>query len=144
MKKFLFTPLIFALLTACSLDDTVENRSEQADRYLKLVSPKKMLGKMLEKMSVKLPPDQRGTFKNLMTKHFNSDALEKAMMAGLLKHFTAEELRALADFHDSPVGHSAMENFGDYTEDIMPAIRSEMFKAHARTKRELEKMQKHE
>ncbi len=144
MKKFLFTPLIFALLTACALDDTAENRSQQAGRYLKTVSPKKMLEKMLEKMAVKLPPDQRAIFKDLMTKHFNSNALEKVMVAGLLKHFTAEELRALADFHESSVGHSAMENFGDYTEDIMPAVRSEMFKAHARTKRELEKMQKRE
>ena len=144
MKKFLYTPLIFGLLTACALDDTVENRSEQAHRYLKLVSPKKMLEKMLEKMSLKLPPDQRGNFKNLMTKYFNSVALKKAMMAGLLKHFTAEELRTLADFHESPVGHSAMENFGDYTEDIMPAIRSEMLKANSRAKRELEKFQKRE
>ena len=112
MKKFLFTPLIFALLTACALDDTAENRSQQAGRYLKTVSPKKMLEKMLEKMAVKLPPDQRAIFKDLMTKHFNSNALEKVMVAGLLKHFTAEELRALADFHESSVGHSAMENFG--------------------------------
>jgi hypothetical protein len=38
----------------------------------------------------------------------------------------------LADFYGSPVGKSAMQKFGAYMADVMPAIQAEMLKAQAK------------
>ncbi len=59
-------------------------------------------------------------------------ALTKAMIDSMVKHFTTEELKALADFYGSPVGKSAMQKFGAYMADIMPAIEAEIMKAQAK------------
>ena len=54
------------------------------------------------------------------------------MTDAMVKHFTTEELKALADFYGSPVGKSAMQKFGAYMADVMPAIQAEMQKAQAK------------
>ena len=46
--------------------------------------------------------------------------------------FTTDELKALADFYGSPVGKSAMQKFGAYMADVMPAMQAEMLKAQAK------------
>jgi hypothetical protein len=38
----------------------------------------------------------------------------------------------LADFYGSPVGKSAMQKFGAYMADVVPAIQAEMQKAQAK------------
>jgi hypothetical protein len=53
----------------------------------------------------------------------------------MVKHFTTEELKALADFYGSPVGKSAMQKFGAYMADLMPIIQAEMMKAQAKLSR---------
>ena len=54
------------------------------------------------------------------------------MTDAMVKHFTTDELKALADFYGSPVGKSAMQKFGAYMADVMPAIQAEMQKAQAK------------
>jgi hypothetical protein len=55
-----------------------------------------------------------------------------------VKHFTAEELQALANFYGSPVGKSAMKKFGQFMADAMPNIQSLMFDAFQKAKAEME------
>ncbi len=88
---------------------------------------------MAEKMAANLPPDQREQFKKLMTSQLDIAALTKAMIDSMVKHFTTEELKALADFYGSPVGKSAMQKFGAYMADIMPVMEAEIMKAQAKT-----------
>jgi hypothetical protein len=64
-------------------------------------------------------------------------ALTKAMMDAVVKNFTTDELKALADFYGSPVGKSAMQKFGTYMADIMPAIQAEIIKAQAKLNQSL-------
>jgi len=109
--------------------DTPETRRKEADRYLQAVPPKAMFEDMADKMAVNLPADQRAQFKQMMTSQLDIAALTKAMTDSMVKHFTTEELKALADFYGSPVGKSAMRKFGDYMADVMPAIQAEMMKA---------------
>jgi Uncharacterized protein conserved in bacteria (DUF2059) len=59
-------------------------------------------------------------------------ALSKAMTDAMVKNFTTEELKALADFYGSPVGKSAMQKFGAYMADIMPVVQAEIMKAAAK------------
>ena len=87
---------------------------------------------MGDKMATNLPADQRQQFKQMMTKDLDIAALSKAMTDAMVKHFTTEELKALADFYGSPVGKSAMQKFGAYMADLMPAMQAEIMKAQAK------------
>jgi hypothetical protein len=80
-------------------------------------------------MAANIPADQRDQFKKLMTTQVDIAALSKAMTDAMVKNFTTEELKALADFYGSPVGKSAMQKFGAYMADIMPVVQAEIMKA---------------
>ncbi len=131
---------VFALvvLTFCAWSpvycatDTPETRRHEAERYLQAVPPKALFEDMAEKMAANLPTDQRQQFKQMMIKDLDIPALTKAITDAMVKHFTAEELKALADFYGSPVGKSAMQKFGAYMADLTPIIQAEMMKAQAK------------
>lgn len=115
--------------TVFALDDTPANRTKEAERYLKATPPEDMMKDMADKMAMNMPPEGRAEFKNLMTKHLDMAAITKAIEDAMVKHFTADELKALADFYGSPVGKSAMKKFGVYMADAMPVIQAEILKA---------------
>jgi hypothetical protein len=121
----LFTSSVFVYCAT----DTPETRHHEADRYLQAIPPKALFEDMADKMATNLPADQRQQFKQMMTKDLDIAALSKAMTDAMVKHFTTEELKALADFYGSPVGKSAMQKFGAYMADLMPVIQAEMIKA---------------
>jgi hypothetical protein len=137
MKRLILAALVgssFFLATAVAADlaDTPENRLAQAERYLAASSPKTMFVEMAKKMAANMPEDQRGPFVDLFVSKVDMEALTKAMTDSMVKHFSAEELKALADFYGSPVGKSAMSKFGDYMADLMPTLQQEMAKAAKR------------
>jgi hypothetical protein len=72
-----------------------------------------------------------------MTTQLDIAVLTKAMTDTMVKDFTTDELKALADFYGSPVGKSAMQKFGTYMTDVMPAIRAEIIKAQAKLNQSL-------
>ncbi len=119
-------------LIAEGVADTPENRRREAERYLQATPPKAMFADLAEKAAMNLPPADREKFKQMMTSSLDIDALTKAMTDAMVKHFTADELKALADFYGSPVGKSAMSKFGAYMAEIMPTIQAEMVKAQAK------------
>jgi hypothetical protein len=130
-RKTIFAVVSFILsCTTVSLiaADTPESRRHEAERYLQAVPPKALFEDMAEKMSANMPPDQRAQF---------VPAITKAMTDAMVRHFTSEELKALADFYGSPVGKSAMQKFGAYMSDLMPTIQAEMMKAEAKANQSL-------
>src|SRR5436190_16270287 len=122
MRKQTFTLTILTLFISCALafsaPDTPETRRHEAERYLQATPPKALFEDMSDKMAANLP-DQRDQFKKLMTSQLDIAALTKAMIDAMVKNFSTEELKALADFYGSPVGKSAMQKFGAYMADIM-------------------------
>ena len=132
-QQFLLIVLtLCASLPLLGATDTPETRRREAERYLQAVPPKALFEDMSDKMATNLPADQRQQFKQLMTKDLDIAALSKAMTDAMVKHFTTEELKALADFYGSPVGKSAMQKFGAYMADLVPVIQAEMIKAQAK------------
>jgi hypothetical protein len=134
-RKTIFAVVSFILsCTTVSLiaGDTPESRRHEAERYLQAVPPKALFEDMAEKMSANMPSDQRAQFKAAMTSQLDVPAITKAMTDAMVKHFTSEELKALADFYGSPVGKSAMQKFGAYMSDLMPTIQAEMMKAEVK------------
>ncbi len=83
-------------------------------------------------MAATLPADQREQFKKLMTTQVDIAASSKAMIDAMVKNFTTDELKSLADCYGSPVGKSAMQKFGAYMAHIMPAVQAEIMKAAAK------------
>src|SRR4026208_2536917 len=136
MQKQTSNLTILILFISCALTlsapDTPETRRHEAERYLQATPPKALFEDMADKMAVNLPPDQRDQFKKLMTSQLDIAALTKAMIDAMVKDFTTEELKALADFYGSPVGKSAMQKFGSYMADIMPVVQAEIMKAAAK------------
>ena len=132
--------VLLLVLTVCawspvfSATDTPETRRKEAERYLQVSPPKALFEDMADKMAANLPADQRDQFKKLMTTQIDIAALSKAMTDAMVKNFTTEELKALADFYGSPVGKSAMQKFGAYMADIMPVVQAEIMKAASKMK----------
>jgi Uncharacterized protein conserved in bacteria (DUF2059) len=117
--------------------DTPETRRREAERYLQVSPPKALFEDMADKMAANLPPDQREQFKRTMITQLDIAALTKAMTDAMVKNFTTDELKALADFYGSPVGKSAMQKFGTYMADVMPAMEEEIIKAQAKLNQSL-------
>jgi hypothetical protein len=131
MKQKLVVLLILTLSAGSpvfSATDTPETRRKEAERYLQVSPPKALFEDMADKMAANIPADQREQFKKVMTTDVDIPALSKAMIDAMVKNFTTDELKALADFYGSPVGKSAMQKFGAYMADIMPVVQAEIMK----------------
>jgi hypothetical protein len=65
---------------------------------------------MADKMAATLPADQREQFKKVMTTQVDIAALSKAMTDAMVKNFTTEELKALADCTARPSENRRYKN----------------------------------
>jgi len=139
MKRLLFvlSVLAFSTLSPVLGVDTPETQRHEAERYVQANPPKAVFADMADKMAANLSPDQREQFKRIMTTELDVVALTKAMTDAMVKNFTTEELKALADFYGSPVGKSAMQKFGAYMAEIMPVMQAEIMKASAKLNQSL-------
>ena len=137
VARLLFLALLVPFsLPALALDDTEQNREEQANRYLEAVPPQAMLNDMSSKMAETLPAGQRDEFKTLMTKFLDAARVTSAIRAAMVKTFSAGELKALADFYGSDVGKSAMAKMGTYMAEVMPATMNEVQAALSKAQEE--------
>ncbi|MEB3317916.1 MAG: DUF2059 domain-containing protein [Cyanobacteriota bacterium] len=122
--------LLFTLLTlpALALEDTKVNREQQAARYLLATPPKEVIDDMADQMTKTMPPDERTAFKSILGL-IDIEAVTQIMKEAMINNFTADELKALADFYGSPAGRSATKKQGRYMVDVMPGIQQEVVKA---------------
>ena len=131
IKLSILVILPFSVLTA--LEDTKENRIIQAERYLKQFSLVDMIGDTWEQM-FKHPPfsswsdKQKKVFSDRMTAIVTSEEYDKILMDGMLETFTADELKAFADFYDSEHGKSAMKKMNNLMTNMMPRLQLMMQK----------------
>jgi hypothetical protein len=140
MKKRLFNCAVVVTLCLQSASliaatDTTETRQREAQRYLEAVPPKAMFEDMADKMAVNFPSSEREKFKQTLTSQLNVVAVTRAMSDALVKHFTTDELKALADFYGSSVGRSAMQKFAGYMAELMPTIEREIRRAQQKVNR---------
>src|SRR2546429_5640023 len=125
MRKHMLVVVVLTLVISSTFvraaGDTPETRRHEAERYLQATPAKALFEDMADKMAANLPPDQREQFKRVMTTQLDIAALSKAMIDAMVKTFTTDELKALADFYGSPVGKSPIQKIGTYMAHIMPA-----------------------
>jgi hypothetical protein len=128
--KTIISALFLGFAATCfALEDSPASRATEAERYLKAAPPSEMFADMADNMSKSMPEGQRQQFVDMMTKNLDVQAVTAAMKDGMVKNFTADELAALADFYNSPVGKSAMKKMGVYMADLMPVLQQEVQKA---------------
>jgi hypothetical protein len=141
MQKQIFALAVLTLCTSSPFvlgaTDTPETRRREAERYLQATPPKALFEDMANNMAANLPPGEREKFKQTLTSQLDVAALTKAMTDAMVKNFTTEELKALADFYGSPVGKSAMQKFGAYMADLMPTMQAEIMKAQTKANQSL-------
>jgi hypothetical protein len=135
--KWLLAVLIMGLAVGCGgpqspgttpKADTPENRKLAAERYLQAVPPRDLLHNMEVNMARRIPPPRRRLFMEAMSDKELEQAAYRIILAGLVQHFTPQELNAMAAFYGSPEGKSIQRKFGPYMADIMPQISGEVRK----------------
>ncbi len=133
--KRLIPLLCLAFVThTYALEDTPENRAREAARYLAATPPEEMLADMSANMAQTMPEAQRAQFLKMMNEYFDMAAFKEAIKQSTIKIFTADELKALADFYSTPEGKSAMKKMGPYMADLMPAIQTQIMQAMKKAK----------
>lgn len=115
--------------SAVSAQDSSADRQAAAARYMSVVPMSKMLEDSFAELAKQLPQDKRAGFIAKMKQTVRADALERIALDSMVKTFTADELNALADFYGSKPGRSAMQKFGIYMGQVMPAIQAEIQRA---------------
>ena len=123
MKKWISIVLFFTMSSvAMAMEDTPENREQQADRYLQSVQIRELMEGTAKAMAQAGGPVSEADitlFMNLMLKHLNYDLITKAMRSALIKTFTADEIAKMADMTSSPVGKSAMSKMSTLMSEFM-------------------------
>jgi hypothetical protein len=129
MTRWISIILFFAMTSvAMAIEDTPQNREQQADRYLQAVSMREMMEGMMKPIAANLPQAEAAVFIELMLKNLNYDTLNTATRSALTKTFTADEIAAMADLASSPVGKSAMSKMSTLMAEYMKsdAVRKAM------------------
>jgi hypothetical protein len=134
--KWVLALVLMALAVGCTeststrtpVKDTPENRKVAAERYLKAVPPRDLLGNLAANMARRIPEPRRQLFMEAISDKELEQAASRIILTALVKHFTAQELNALTAFYSSPEGKSIRPKFGPYMADIMPQIGAEVRK----------------
>jgi len=121
---------VFAIVWLASFaalaQDGIADREAAADRYLRAMPMAKMLDDVFAMLSKQFPDDQRAQCLERTKAAVRPDALEKIARTAMVKTFSTDELNALADFYGSKHGESAMQKFGIYMGQVMPAVQAEV------------------
>lgn len=126
VRLLCFSLLIGSSIPALAMEDTPQNRATEASRYLQAAPMEGVVTNMAGEMASSLPQEQQQAFTAAMQKNTNMQAINQAAQAALVKTFTADELKALADFYSSPQAKSAMAKMESYMSEAMPAIMKEV------------------
>ena len=132
LKHFFKSALVIAAFSFCGpsfAQDSQSDREQAADRYFKAMPFDQFLNEMSVEMAKQLPAEQRADFIVFMTSEVRIDVVLASAKASFAKHFTTEEINALAAFMESPVGKSSMGKMKYYMADIMPVVQAEVARA---------------
>ncbi|AEP08984.1 hypothetical protein MICA_650 [Micavibrio aeruginosavorus ARL-13] len=129
MKKILSLSVLAILLaTTPAMAQTAETTAA-AKRYVEAVPSQKMVDEMLDQFKsneqINLTEADIAAIRNSV----NAANLDAVMIDAMAKHFTVEEINALADFYTSATGKSIMKKMPAYMNEIMPTIQKAVMDA---------------
>ena len=132
---FCLAPLL--VLSAChtaSQREAYTQKERYADILLDIVPPEIMFAQI--SMSYAQPytrPDRQDKAHSNFMRNVDVPALNKIIRDALLKHFTEDDLKALADFYATPEGRACMAKTAAFASDVVPACAHEASKAFGKT-----------
>lgn len=109
-----------------ALQDTSMNRRDQANRYIAAMPVSTVLETSLVRVTSLMPPVHREPFFAYAKRNIDHNRLHALVFEALTTTFTAEELKAMADFFGSPVGQSVASKMGVYTQRVMIPVLKEV------------------
>lgn len=104
--------LFFWTSIAMAVDDSIANRTVAAERYAVATNFHKMFDDTASAISTTMTADQAEKFRKEISgirKNFKRDAIDL-----MIRYFTADELHALADFYETPIGKSILNKFPEF------------------------------
>ena len=92
-----------------------------------MLSPEVLMAQM-QGMAQQLPPEQLEKLVAIITDELNTvrPAMETAMIEGASQAFSIEEIEAMTEFYNSPLGASAMGKMTPYMQQTMGALGPEL------------------
>ena len=138
--KWILALFLIILAAACGdkptstapVADTPENRKAAAKHYLEAVPSQELLKNITGSMLQRLPEQHRKQFQEAMDNKELLKNISHITEDGLVKHFTPDEINAMAAFFGSPAGKSARDKFSVYMTEIMPQVNGEVKKVFAK------------
>jgi hypothetical protein len=131
VKRFVVAIIILLVVGvpgfSWALDDTPENRAEQAERYLSAMPLREMMINVLELMAQRMKPYEKRRLFDIVASHDFAD-FARGMKTAMIKIYSADELQALADLYASEVGKSIVKKAGLYEAELIPLKEAEMAK----------------
>ena len=115
---------------ASDVADTREGRLAAAHRYLEVARPEAMIDNIVNAIASQgnLSIEQ-AEFSTEIMAILDIEAMKAVMVEAMVKHFTAAELHALADFFERPEGQAIMRKMGAYSAEVMPFVQQQTIKA---------------
>jgi len=111
--------------SAAASSEAATEKAAAAERLLNANNPREVMSDMAQKIAGQLPPDKRERYVDLMTSQDLVGRLREKSKTAMMKHFTADEMNALAEFYEKPLARSAMQKMGTYMADLLPFIQAE-------------------
>ncbi len=140
MKTIPVTCLASALfLSACAI--LPERRQAEpalkesyAETLLDIVPPEVMFAQLARPyaQTYTRPDKQEKAHANFM-RNVDASELRRIIREALLRHFTEDELKALAAFYSTPEGRACMAKAAAFAADVVPACAHEATKAFGKT-----------
>lgn len=127
-----------------ALEDTPGNRAKEAERYLVASSVRETLQEVPAQMAEDQPAEKRELFKKLIAKYFVVDTVMKRQSEALVKLFTADELRYLADTASSEFAKAISRKMEAFMSEMSPEIQTEALNAYASALSDLESVEEKE
>ncbi len=134
MRRFLGSLVLVAMLAcfestdalALHVPDTSENRMAAAQQYLRVVPIRPMFDDVLDQIfrSGQWTISSERLFAEFIGR-LDIPMLEAAALESMTRHFTVDEIHALAQFYGSAEGQSIMSKFGAYMAELLPVIQAE-------------------
>lgn len=124
-------PLAFALLLASPV--MADEATDAATAFIQspvqqkllddMLSPEMVLAQM-QAISSQLPADKVDVLVKIVTEELGTirPEMETAMIAGAAESFSLEEINALTEFYNSPLGSSAMSKMTPYIQQTMGSL----------------------
>lgn len=113
--------------------DTPENRLTAARDYIQRVPAHVFSEAAMRQLASQREVSQREAFQRLLERELRMRVIEEATVRALVRHFTAEEIAALARFNSSPAGRSIQRKLSAYMADVLPPIQTEINRVLALT-----------